>query len=124
MQDYTDLKGRIEQAMATLGMTGSFTDSQLRSHHDYVMGVVEILSQRYDAHKAVVMAARVKLITDVVRAVELEHISDPRQLAFKLVAWAQCTTPTNGGVSGLLDQYFSLWAARLAETVMAEYWTE
>lgn len=124
MQDYTELRGRIEQAMATLGMTGSFTESQLIVHHDHVTGLVEHLNQRYDAHKAVELEARVKLILDVVRNIELDHVSDPRKLAFKLVAWAQYTTPTNGGVTGLMDQYSSLWAARLAEMVMAEYWTE
>lgn len=33
-------------------------------------------------------------------------------------------SPLVGGVTGLMDQYSSLWAARLTETVMAEYWTE
>lgn len=124
MQDYSELKGRIEQAMAKLDMTDTFTERQLQIHADVVTGLVEHLSQRYDAHKAVELEARVKLILDVVRAAEMDHVTDPRRLAFKLVSWAQFLTPTNGGVTGLLDQYFSLWAARLAETVMAEYWTE
>lgn len=124
MQDFSELKGRIEQAMATLDMTDTFTERQLQIHADAVTGLVEHLSQRYDAHKAVELEVRVKLILDVVRTIELGHVSDPRKLAFKLVAWAQFHTPTNGGVTGLMDQYSSLWAARLAETVMAEYWTE
>ena len=124
MQDYTDLKRRAEDALVKLGIEGSWAATTIRLHLEDIERLAGQLAERLDAARAVDLETRVKFVTDVTRAVELDHVSDPRKLAFKLVAWAQFHTPTNGVVTGLMDQYSSLWAARLAEMVMAEHWTE